>query len=42
MFDLNKLTKKELLELNHRVVERLKEIDVQKTSGLMNDKCERK
>lgn len=23
MFDLNKLTKKELLELNHRVVERL-------------------
>ena len=37
MFDLNKLTKKELLELNHRVVEQLKELDVQKTSGLMND-----
>lgn len=37
MFDLNKLTRKELLELNHRVVERLKELDAKKTSGLMND-----
>ena len=37
MFDLNNFKKKELLELNHRVVERLKEIDVQKTSGFMNE-----
>ena len=37
MFDLSKLTKRELLTLNANVVERLKELELQQTSASMND-----
>ena len=37
MFDLSKLTRDELLELNRRVVDRLKELDGQETADFMND-----
>ncbi|WP_108946591.1 hypothetical protein [Shewanella halifaxensis] len=37
MFDLSKLTKRELLQLNSKVIERLKEVESQQTARNMDD-----